>query len=290
MELFQPILAIREQEVNYVVFTIVKAKRVPSGMLVSIAWVEELVGISSQVAQSLHFILHGMRMNDVHNHGNAVLMSGINQRFQFLGCSEARGSGEERTHMVAKRTIIRMFLNGHDLYAIVSVLDDTWKHVVPELHVCAHLLGILSHTDVAFINQERRSICLEFLLFPFVWCWVPNLSGEYLGGVVLHYASCPSRDTLTVATFPIYVHLEEVTVLDGFLREFQFPVARTFNAFSLISVRFCPIVEIAHQVNGCCVGCPLTENPSARSLVQAKILMSIGKVAQCLLSVLCQLS
>jgi hypothetical protein len=46
MEFLKPILTIRQKEMDYIILAIVEAERVPSGMLVAIARIEELVRIS----------------------------------------------------------------------------------------------------------------------------------------------------------------------------------------------------------------------------------------------------
>ena len=71
-------------------------------MLMLIAGIEILVGISSQIAKSFHLILHGVGVNDVHDDSNAVLMGGVDESLQFLRSSETAGGGKEGTHMIAK--------------------------------------------------------------------------------------------------------------------------------------------------------------------------------------------
>ena len=52
----------------------------------------------------------------------------IDQILEFFGRPEARGSGEEAGHLVAKRSVVGMFLNCHQLQRVVTSLDDSWKH------------------------------------------------------------------------------------------------------------------------------------------------------------------
>ena len=118
--------------------------------------------------------------------------------------------------MVAERAIIGMLLDGHDLDAVVSVFDDTWEHIVLELCVGAYLLSVLSHTDVALVDEQRIDIGLEFFLLPYVRLLrVPHLCGEDFGVLVLHHASGPCGDTLPLASVPVHMHLIEVAVLDS---------------------------------------------------------------------------
>ena len=57
--------------------------------------------------------------------------------------------------MIAKRTIIGVFLNSHDLNAVIAISYDTWQHIFLKLTIGAHTFGVLRHTDMAFIYQQR---------------------------------------------------------------------------------------------------------------------------------------
>ena len=46
-----------------------------------------------------------------------------------------------------------MLLNGHDLDTIVSVFDNSRKHILAKLIVGPDFLGILRHSDVAFVDE-----------------------------------------------------------------------------------------------------------------------------------------
>ena len=176
MILFQPVLAIRQQEMYHFIFSIIKAKAVPRRMFVAVAGVEILVGVARQVAQSLHLVLHGVRMYDVHDDGYAGGVGRVDQGFQFLGRAEAAGRSEERTDMIAERAIVWVLLDGHHLNAVVAFLDNAGQHVFTELIVGAHFLGVLSHAYMAFVNQQRVALGREFLFLPFVWHRIPHLS------------------------------------------------------------------------------------------------------------------
>lgn len=52
------------------------------------ARIEVLIRITGKIAKSLHFILHGMRVNNIHNDGNSHSMRRINQFLQFIRCTE----------------------------------------------------------------------------------------------------------------------------------------------------------------------------------------------------------
>ena len=65
-------------------------------MLMAIAGIEILVGVASQIAQTLNLVLYGMRVHDVHDHGDAQSVSFVDEGLQFLGCAEAAAGCEER--------------------------------------------------------------------------------------------------------------------------------------------------------------------------------------------------
>ena len=60
MELLQPILTIGKQEVYDLVLAIVKAKRIPSRVLMSVTRIEVLIGVASKIAEALYLILYCM--------------------------------------------------------------------------------------------------------------------------------------------------------------------------------------------------------------------------------------
>ena len=57
-------------------------------MLMTIARIEKLVRIASEVAETLHLVLHSMRMNDIHDDSNTVLVGSINKFLEFLRSAE----------------------------------------------------------------------------------------------------------------------------------------------------------------------------------------------------------
>src|SRR5574344_981366 len=101
-----------------------------------------------------------------------------------------------------------MLLDSHHLDAVVSILDNSRQHVLGKLLVGAYLLGILSHTHVTLIDEQRTLVGLEGLLLEHVrFFGSPHLCREYLGGIVLHYALAPCGDSLALSTIPLHLHL-----------------------------------------------------------------------------------
>ena len=79
MIFLQPVLAVGQQEMNDFILAIIEAQGVPCRMLMFLTRIEELVGVTSQVAQSFHLILDSMRMNDVHDDSHPVLVSLVDE-------------------------------------------------------------------------------------------------------------------------------------------------------------------------------------------------------------------
>ena len=69
-----------------------------------------------------------------------------------------------------------MFLDSHNLNGVISILYNAWQYIILELSICSHLLGILSHSDVALIDEQRTGIGLKPLTMPLVRLFrVPHL-------------------------------------------------------------------------------------------------------------------
>ena len=84
LKLLEPVFAVREQEMQHLVLTIIETERIPCRMLVTIAWVEELIRIASKIAKTFNLVLNSMRMHDIHNNCHTILMSSINKLLQLL--------------------------------------------------------------------------------------------------------------------------------------------------------------------------------------------------------------
>ena len=174
-------------------------------MFTSCAGVEVLIRITGKIAQSFHFILYCMRMNDVHNHCNTQSVCGIDQLLQFFRSTETGRSGKETGYMVTETTIIGMFLDCHDLNAIVSGFSNAWKSFFTELIISSYFFFLLCHTDMAFVDKQRIRIRFKCTLLNFIWLFrCPDLCTENLGMFVLYHSCCPGRNTFSTTTFPMY--------------------------------------------------------------------------------------
>ena len=272
MVLVQPEFAVGQQEVYDFVLAVIEAQTVPRRVFAPSARIEILAGVTGKVAQAFHFVLHGVGVHDVHNHGNAHFMCLVDESFQFLRRTETAGSCKETRYMIAETSVVRMFLYGHDLYAVVPIGSDAGQHVFTEFIVRPDFLCILRHTDVAFINQQGSRIGAESLLFPHVRLFGrPDLRTEDFGLFVLYHAAAPCRNTFAASAVPMYFQLVEVAVFEGVAAQFDFPVPGVLYPFQLVFRRFLPIIEIAYQIDFGGMGRPFAEHPPRSRAVQAEI-------------------
>ena len=215
----------------------------------------------------------------------------VDEGFQLFGRAEAAAGGEERRHMVTEGTIVGVLLNGHDLDGIVASLGHAGQHVVLELCVAAHFLSILSHTDVALVDEQRTFLGLKAVFLPHIGLGrIPHLGRENLRLIVLHHAAAPCRNALAFTAVPLHLHLVELAVLQVLFLQTQLPVAGAFNALAAVVLVLGPVVEVADEIDVGSVRCPLAEHPSAVQLMQAEIEMAGGKVGEALLTIIGELT
>ena len=223
---------------------------------------EILAAITSKIAKTFNLVLHGMRVNDVHDDCYAHLVCLVNEFLQLFWSAETAGRSKKVADMIAEGTIVGVLCNGHHLNGIVAVLLDAWQYVVFELDVGADLLSILCHADVALIDEQRVGVGFEVLLFELIrLCRSPNLCRENLGVLVLHHTGCIGRNTLPFSTVPSDFQFEEVTMMHLARLEFDFPVS-IVNASHLVCLVLLPAIEVSNEENLGGIGCPFAQHPS----------------------------
>ena len=89
LKFLKPVFTVREKEMEHAVFSVVEEKRVPCRMLAASVAIEIEVVAAVEPAETLHLILHGVGVHDIHNHGNAELVSLVDKTFQIVGSAEA---------------------------------------------------------------------------------------------------------------------------------------------------------------------------------------------------------
>ena len=145
--------------------------------------------------------------------------------------------------MITERAIVRMLLYGHDLDSIIPILHDTRQDVLPKLGIGSYLLFACRHTNMAFIDQQRRSIGFELLNLKLIRILrIPNLSTEYLRLLVLYNTLNPSWDALARAAFPFHQELKQILVVKHIFsqRNLPHPVVQAIQSVAFV---FLPTVE-----------------------------------------------
>ena len=290
VELLEPVLAVGEQEVEHFVLAVVEAKAVPCGMLSAVALVEVLAGVAGKVCQAFHLILHSMAVHDVHDDSKAHAVRLVDEGFQLVGSAETGARSKEAADVVAEAAVIGMLLDGHYLNAVVAIGSHSGQDIVAELSIGADALLVLSHADVALVDEERVGSGAELLHLPLIsLLGVPHLSAEDVCLFILHHSCSPCRYAFSLTAFPMHDELEEGAMAEGLVLDFQFPVAGAADASHGIAGTFLPSVEVAHHEDVDGIGSPFAQHPSVLGLVQAEVEVAAGKFIEVVCSA-CQLS
>ena len=105
--------------------------------------------------------------------------------------------------MVTETAVVGVLLNGHNLDAVIAVAGNVRQYFFLKFEVAAHLLFLLGHADVAFINQQRSGVGLEGALLEFIgFLRSPYLCAEDFGLLVLHHAVGPGRNAFSLSAVP----------------------------------------------------------------------------------------
>src|SRR5688572_12958201 len=123
-------------------------------------------------------------MHQIEQHAQAEPMRDIDQMLQFLGRAEARGRREEVADVIAERSVVRMFLNGHQLDRVVTGLGDARQYVRRELIVRADLSVFLRHADMRFVNSQTTAMFRPRMLKLIRLFGVPILTDELIVGLL----------------------------------------------------------------------------------------------------------
>ena len=87
--LIQPVFAVRQQEMQHLVLSVIEAERVPCLMFTPGTGMEILMIRTVETSESLCFIFHGMTMHDVHDHRQPHSMGIVDETLQLVGRAEA---------------------------------------------------------------------------------------------------------------------------------------------------------------------------------------------------------
>ena len=243
----------------------------------------EVVG-AVETVDALGEILDGVGVNNVHNHTDASIVRSLDEVFEFLRRSKPRTRREKVAHVVAKRTVIRMLGDCHNLYGIVAALNDMRQHIVLKLLVSANALLLPRHSDMTFIDEERLvGIGLEFFSAPIELLRLPYLRCENFCSVVLdgafHVCGQTFQNGVVGAVDDEFVQRAMHKGLgEGLVVEKNLPDA-VVSAFERVLITV-PIVEIAKNVHLLGSGSPFAHPPSVLVLgvIETEVLVLPGKI------------
>ena len=135
-------------------FSVVEEFRVPVRLVAGGACGRvEVVG-AVQFVDSFVEVADIVRVDEIHDDGQAQLVCAANQSFQFFGRSEARRRCEKARYVVAERTVVGVLGYGHQLHGVVAVARDDGQNPVGEFAVGAHAGPFLRHAYVGFVDEQ----------------------------------------------------------------------------------------------------------------------------------------
>src|SRR5690606_38706420 len=160
MKLLHPIADIGQQKLLYFPLAVVEKLGIPSSVIAPVSRMEVLMLAAIKLVEALIYILHRVRMHDIHDDGYVHSVSGIDERLELLGSAETGSGCEVVGDVVAEGAVVGVLHHGHKLDSIVAAGLDAWKDQLLKLSVCAHLLFFQRHSDMRFIDQRH---CRSFV-------------------------------------------------------------------------------------------------------------------------------
>ena len=215
--------------------------------------------LTIEQSKALGFIVHGVGMDYIHHHSNAKAMCVIHKCLELLRSTETRTESEEIGHLIAERSVIRMFLKSHYLESIIPEISNLRKDIESEFLECTHLLLLCGHSYMAFVNERMRTPAGPAVL-PLIRLRIPHLGTELLCDRILHGSGRISRDSFRTAARPLDVQLIKRTVVKKHLRQHNLPVT-TAKRLQCIRLTAFPVIEITYKVYLCGVRGKLAEHP-----------------------------
>lgn len=203
IEFVDPVAGVGEEEVEDFGFAVVEAAGVPGGVVAAFAGVEVLVGSSVEAGEAFGFVFDGVGVDEVDDDGDAGLVAGVDEVFEFFGGAEAGGGGEEAGDVIAEGGVVGVFDDAHDLEGVVAGVDDAGEGVFAEFVVGSDFGFFLGHADVGFVYDGVLYAFFGVGVLPLVGLgWVPDLGGEDMGLGVLDGAAGVGGDAFGIAAGP----------------------------------------------------------------------------------------
>ena len=156
-----------------------------------------------QLVDALVEVLDIVGVNNIHNYSNTQFVSLANERLQLLGRTKTRRRSKEVCHVVAKRAVVWVLGNSHNLNSVVASLLHTRQNIALKLLVGRHALLLGGHTDVRFVNQQIIFVYDQLILAPIERLRNPELRRVVLGRIVLDKTCGIGRDAVVPAVLSV---------------------------------------------------------------------------------------
>lgn len=154
-------------------------------------------------------IIRSMRMNQVNNNFKSKWMRLIDKVFEIFRCTKSLRYPKISSNMVAKASVISVFLNSHQLNTVIPSILNPFKIILCKIPKRAHPPKFLSHTDMWLINPQTLFAYFHWLFMsPFKLSFrVPKYTIIKKSSFVLDKILCISWVTIwafSVRTLDIY--------------------------------------------------------------------------------------
>ena len=275
-----PVLAVGQEEVPGLVLAVVEAAGAPGGMPALGAFVEIQVLAPVETAQALGLVVHAVRMDDIHDHGDMAPVRLVHQGLELLGRAETRTQGKEIGHLVAEGAVIRMLLQGHDLDDVIAQGGHPGQHIAAELVETGHLPLLRRHADVALVDERMGPAGRAGILPDISLLRIPDLGAEHLGNRILDASRGVRRQALTAAARPFDEEFIQFAMAQEHPVQAQFPRTAA-QGRQFIGLCPLPVVAIPDQVDADGIRRPFAKHPGpVRFAVQAEIQVVVEGFAQ----------
>jgi multisubunit Na+/H+ antiporter MnhB subunit len=151
-ERLQPIARVAQQEALHLRPRVVEAQRVPARMEPLRPAAEILLPRAVEVVESVVHVLHGVAVDEVHDHPQAHPVGRVDERFELFGCAEAAGDGEEIAHVVAGAAVVGMLGDRHQLHGVVAEVAHAGQDALRKLGEPPHAPFFLRQAHVRLID------------------------------------------------------------------------------------------------------------------------------------------
>lgn len=195
--------------------TIIEQSRVPQ-FVSSLSTLMEIEMITTiEHVQPIFCILASVGVNDIEQDYNSHSVSSVDQVHQLLRSAISAGNSKEGGDLVSERSIVCVFLDGHQLNDVVSKLLDPRKNLCSELLVGSDPVLSGTNTDMGLIDTSRLGLCRAGVLEDIFLLGIPeNSVVDTAYGKILGNTLDPGRKTIkNLATRNFQSNLVEIRII-----------------------------------------------------------------------------